>query len=120
MSNRGRLFDAQLLTGSFVYSAQVPLDDDKVELHVLYDPDEAATAKMHTIIEVSHDGLDTTAANSTWFQVGEISSSSGTLTYTARELQQLTTGAGTKKFAIWIESVQGIKFRVGIKETNAT
>lgn len=111
----GVLFNGTELTGSYVYSDAIEHGEDKIELHVIYDPDEGASAGRGAdlIIQVADVNSPATAD---WHQVGEISSATGVLTYTPRNLLVLTTGAGTKKYPIWQETVQGRYFRVGIKE----
>lgn len=111
----GVLFNGTELTGSFVYSDAIEHGEDKIELHVIYDPDEGASSGRGAdlILQVADVNSPATAD---WIQVGEISSSTGVLTFTPRDLLILTTGAGTLKKAIWSETVQGRYFRVGIKE----
>jgi hypothetical protein len=106
-----------VLTGSLVYNTSSNIDGTPHhEVLVEYDPDEA-DGLLHVVMEVSLDDNNTADDSTAWVQVGEIASAGGTLTFTARELQMASAGAGTKSYAHWSEEAVGYKIRVGARET---
>lgn len=104
------------LTAATVYNTGVAINStDQHSLLIEYDPDTDSTNALEVIVEVSFDDLNTADASSKWVQLGLVTWSSGTGTFTASTLSMASGAAAT--YAHWDFETQGKKIRVGVKET---
>lgn len=107
-----------LLTGSYQYSSQISCKGfDQHELLIKYDPDTDSTNALNLIVEVSYTEYDTAAASSVWIQLGTLTDTSGTLTFTPYVLSEDSSSV-TSEYLHWSFNVQCKKLRIGVKETN--
>lgn len=104
------------LTASYVYSGMIPLQDNgTIEVDAAYTAGQVSgTIKCDIIVDISPDSFDVPTASSKWINVGTISNTSGTLTFTQSTLK-IVSGA-SEVTNQWILNTQGKKFRIGIKE----
>lgn len=111
---------ATILTGSFVYSSQVAIDAyNHHTLLIEYANTTDSTNALEVVVQVSYDEIGTAAASSDWINIGTMSNSSGTLTFTASTLSMASGAANT--YAQWDlgdDLTLAKKIRVGVRETN--